>query len=204
MSFFSTLLEQIASQRFSEWMAVLCAITYLLLATRANPWCWAFGIVSSAFWAYADFTLYKLFIDGGLQIFYIAMGFIGFFQWKYGGEGHSELPVTRLARKWHILILVAGIPLALVVGRLFDVFTSAESTYLNAFTTVFAVVTTFLAVRKKLENWIYWFIIDSLNVVLYWTQGGYLIALLFVAYLVIVVFGFFSWRGKLVIATNLD
>lgn len=199
MSFFSTLLEQIASQRFSEWMAVVCAIIYLLLATRANPWCWAFGIIGSAFWAYADFALYKLFIDGGLQIFYIAMGFIGFFQWKYGGEGHGELPVTRLAWKWHIPIWVAGIPLSLVVGRLFDVYTSAESTYLNAFTTVFAVITTFLAVRKKLENWIYWFIIDSLNVVLYWTQGGFLIALLFVAYLVIVVFGFFSWRRKVVV-----
>ncbi|MCB9284960.1 MAG: nicotinamide mononucleotide transporter [Lewinellaceae bacterium] len=199
MEFWISLANQIAAQRFSEWAAVIGAILYLLLAARNNPWCWVWGIISCIFWAYAAFALYGLYIDGALQIFYIFISIFGIYEWKYGGKDHQELPISRLTWKQHIWIWVGGLALSWVLGAFFAAYTSAAATYLDAFTTVFSVIITFMVIRKKIENWLYWFLIDSVYVYLYWSRGGFLIALLFVVYLVIVVFGYLSWRKKLLI-----
>jgi nicotinamide mononucleotide transporter len=190
------LLSQIATQHWSEWIAVSCAILYLVLAARGNPWCWALGMTGCAFWAYAAFEIYGLYIDGGLQLFYIGISFLGFYKWKYGGSGGEELPVSTLPLKYHIAIWIGGIALSLLVGAIFDSYTDATAPFLNAFPTVFSVLTTFMAIWKKLENWLYWLLIDTVYVYLYWSQGGYLFVLLFFIYLVMAVIGFLSWKKQ--------
>ena len=51
--------------------------------------------------------------------------------------------------------------------------------------------------RKVLENWIYWFVIDAVSIGLYVNRELYFTAALFVAYLVMIVFGYLSWRRSL-------
>ena len=51
----------------------------------------------------------------------------------------------------------------------------------------------FLKARKILENWLYWLLIDSVSIYLYLDRELYLTALLFAAYLVIVLFGYRQW-----------
>ncbi len=51
-----------------------------------------------------------------------------------------------------------------------------------------------MVARKVIENWLYWIVIDGVSVFLYLDRGMYLTAALFVAYVVIVVFGYFNWR----------
>jgi nicotinamide mononucleotide transporter len=51
--------------------------------------------------------------------------------------------------------------------------------------------------RKVLENWWYWFVIDAVSVVLYVSRDLYLTALLFIAYLVMIVFGYRAWRASM-------
>ena len=51
-----------------------------------------------------------------------------------------------------------------------------------------------MVARKILENWIYWFVIDSLSIYLYLQKDLYLFALLFLLYIIIVVFGYQKWR----------
>ena len=50
-----------------------------------------------------------------------------------------------------------------------------------------------MVARKVLENWLYWLVIDSVSIYLYLDRGLYLTALLFVAYLIIAVFGYRTW-----------
>ena len=57
-------------------------------------------------------------------------------------------------------------------------------------------ITTFLVVRKVLENWLYWIVIDGLALFVYIERGLYMTALLFALYLVIVVFGYLKWRQE--------
>ena len=54
-----------------------------------------------------------------------------------------------------------------------------------------------MVARKVLQNWHYWFVIDSVSVYLYASQGLWLTAVLFLFYLVLVVIGFRQWRASL-------
>ncbi|MBO6566871.1 MAG: nicotinamide mononucleotide transporter, partial [Pseudomonadales bacterium] len=65
--------------------------------------------------------------------------------------------------------------------------------YVDSFTTWGAIVTTFMVARKILENWIYWLVIDSVSIYLYLDRALYFTAILFMAYLVIIFFGFRAW-----------
>jgi nicotinamide mononucleotide transporter len=53
-----------------------------------------------------------------------------------------------------------------------------------------------MVARKILENWVYWFVIDSLSVYLYLARGLELTAALFMLYLVLIVIGFWQWRKE--------
>ena len=57
-----------------------------------------------------------------------------------------------------------------------------------------AVVTTYMVTQKILENWFYWFVIDTASIVLYFQREFYFTALLFVIYLLIIVVGYRQWR----------
>jgi hypothetical protein len=47
---------------------------------------------------------------------------------------------------------------------------------------------------KILENWLYWLVIDSSSVYLYWQRELYLYVALFAVYLVLVVVGLVRWH----------
>lgn len=190
----SIISEQIAGQTIFDWGSVIGALIYLILISRENPLGWFFGIIGCAFWAYAAFYQYQLYIDSGLQVFYILISFWGIYKWLYGGADKSELPISQLKWSEHAFIIGIGTVLSIVTGWLFSNYTEAAAPYWDAFTTVFSVITTIMVIFKKIDNWIYWFLIDSVYVVLYWSRGGYLFALLFIIYLIIVVRGYFNWK----------
>ena len=49
---------------------------------------------------------------------------------------------------------------------------------MDAFTTIFSIIATFFLVRRKLDNWMYWVMIDAVYVYLYASRGAFLFALL--------------------------
>ena len=69
--------------------------------------------------------------------------------------------------------------------------------YIDSFTTWAAIVTTWMVAKKIIQNWHYWFVIDSVSVYLYVSRGLWLTALLFVLYLVLIVIGYRAWRKSM-------
>jgi nicotinamide mononucleotide transporter len=94
----------------------------------------------------------------------------------------------------HVQLLLLMLGLAFTSGTLLREYTSAAWPFVDSFTTWASVITTVLVVRKVLENWLYWLLIDSISLYLYIDRGLHLTALLFAGYLVIVVFGYMHWR----------
>ena len=64
-----------------EIIAVILAIVYLLLAVKQNIWCWLAWILSSCLYCYIMYSV-GLYMESGLQVFYIVMGIYGWSQWK--------------------------------------------------------------------------------------------------------------------------
>ena len=179
-----------------EAIAVLLAITYLVLAIRQNIWCWAAAAVSTSIYLFIMFEA-KLYMESVLQLFYLAMAAYGWYQWRRHGRNSKELQVTTWPLSYHVFAIGSVLLLVFVSGHLLSQYTDAALPHVDSFTTWGAVIATYMVARKVLENWVYWFVIDAVSVGLYLNRGLLLTALLFVFYLVLIILGYRSWRASM-------
>jgi nicotinamide mononucleotide transporter len=194
MQYLELMLAEAATLSWIDWVATITALLYVVLAARQNSWCWMWGMISCSLWAYASFTFYQLYLDALLQIFYVVMAVVGWYQWKRGGTAGRERPITRLPFRAHLIYLSSGILAAILFGYLFEAYTPAAATHLDALTTIFSILATFMLVQKRLDNWAYWVVIDLLYMGLYASRGAYLFALLMLVYTLIAARAWWNWR----------
>lgn len=206
--FFESILETLQEISLVEIGAVITSIAYAWLASKNNIWCWFFGILSPILTMYALYFYFQLYAEVYLQVYYISMAIYGFYTWRYGEQNKEVMDqdldkannhgkaIEMWSIKKHLLFIVSGIILTFILGTLLKNYTEAASTYLDSFTTIFAILATFMTARRILENWIYWIVIDSISIFLYYDRGGYLFALLFFVYTLIALYGFIHWRKE--------
>lgn len=189
-------ITEAAAMSGMEIVAVAFAIAYLLLAIRQNILCWVAAIASSGIYVALMYAA-GLYMESVLQFFYIGMAFYGWFSWQHGEGVQQELTVTSWPLAFHVLPLSLIAVLTVLSGYLLESYSNAVFPYLDSFTTWSAVITTWMVARKVLQNWHYWFVIDSISVYLYISRGLLLTALLFSCYLVMIIFGYRAWRQSM-------
>lgn len=192
-----TLLEQILAAGPLDWLALTTSLVYVVLAARSNNWCWLFAAVSTAVWAYQSYFEYHLVSDALLQVFYFIMAGVGLWRWQSNTATEEVAPVQRMSVAEHVMTLGGGLLGGLALGYFFSSTMSAAATYPDAITTVFSIITTFLLIGRRLENWLYWIIIDLAYVWIYQSTGAALFALMMVINVVIAAYGFVSWQKSL-------
>ena len=204
----STILESISALGWIEGAAVLLALAYVILAAAENIWCWPAAFISTSLYLYLCLVA-DLWAESGLQLFYIFMAVVGWWQWKKKkhqnlvpehetGRPVSDkgtLPIIRWPLHWHIVIIIVNTLLTLLIGWLLARYSTAANPYLDSFTTIFSLFTTWMVTRKVLENWLYWVIIDAASIFLYASREVFsLTPYLYALYTIIAVAGYFRWR----------
>lgn len=174
-----------------ELAAVVFGIAYLVLAVRQQVWCWPAALI----WATLSLILVyqaQLYMQALLQVFYFALGIYGWVQWCSGGAEAAGVKIHRWRARQHFAAIATIAVLSLAFGYLVS-YSQAGMPFLDSLSGVASIVTTYMVAKKVLENWLYWFVIDTVNAYLYLQQGLALYALLFVFYLVLIVIGFRTW-----------
>jgi nicotinamide mononucleotide transporter len=121
----------------------------------------------------------------------------GWYEWLYGGEKRTELPVRRTPRRaWFPLMSVAVVG-SIVVSLLMLRFTDNPAPWVDASILVFSLVTQLMTARKWLENWTLWIVINLISIVLYVKRGLYPTAVLYVVLLLLAFDGYRKWRRSL-------
>ncbi len=180
-----------------ENLAVVLAIAYLLLAMRENILCWVAALLSTAIYTVVFWNV-SLVMESALNVFYMGMAVYGWMQWNRAREDDG-VEIHTWAWLTHIRVIAAILVLTAVVGSLISG-TGAARPYVDSFTTVASVITTFMVARKVLENWLYWIVIDAVSIWLYLDRGLESTAGLFALYVVLAVVGYFQWRARVGIA----
>ncbi|MEL7219993.1 MAG: nicotinamide riboside transporter PnuC [Bacteroidota bacterium] len=197
-------IQDLQSLGLLDWVVTLTALIYVVLSARNNPLCWVFGIISCALWAYASYAYYDLYADALLQVFYVVMGFVGLYNWQNGRAKQEDtldsplpetksLPINRASVQQHVIYITIGLTSGLLLGYAFKD-TAAAATYYDALTTSFSIIATIMLVRRNIENWLYWIIIDLAYAGLYYSRGAILFAVLMIIYVVIAFFAYWHWR----------
>lgn len=177
-----------------EWFAVASSVLYVILITYKVLAAWIFAALSSLLYIYLCYSN-RLYLESILQVFYFAMAIYGWFMWTSDDET-KDVTVIQWPLKYHLYNVMISGALMLLFGYIFDKYSNQANPYLDAFTTIFSLMATFMVAKKVLENWIYWIIIDAFSVYLFASRGLYMTSVLFILYTLIAVFGYFQWKKQ--------
>jgi nicotinamide mononucleotide transporter len=183
-----------ALQQMSPWeiAAALMGVAYILLAAKESQWCWPFAFFSTLVYTVL-FWEGQLPMQALLNFYYMGMAIYGFWLWHKHGKQTDTLQISRWPLLWHIGFIAVGIVISALVSTYLQKTGQSQSPVLDAYTTVFSVMNTWLIARKVLENWLYWAVIDGAATLLYIQTGYYATAALFVLNTILAIVGFISW-----------
>ena len=173
--------------------AVISGILYIILAAKENVWCWLAASISVCLYMYINYDL-GYYSQAVLQIFYLFMAIYGYVMWnKLDPERIKEW-----SAKKHLFIIFIGAIITFIIGFILTEYVEdSEQPILDSLTTVFSVFACYMVAKKVLGNWLYWIVIDSLIIYLYYIQGEFILALQFLVYIIIAVYGYFSWIQRM-------
>ena len=181
---------------YIELLALIFGVVSVWFNTQEIVWGWPTGIIGTVLSGILFWEV-KLYSDLILHVFYVILGFYGWYEWLYGGRNQQELKVSLLSKKRLLLLLVLGLLGLGGFGYFFDQFSDADLPYWDAFTTSFSFVGTYMLARKKLENWLLWIMVDTVATGIYLYKELYLLSLLYFLYLGLATYGFVNWRKSM-------
>ena len=175
----------------AELAAVAFGVAYILLAIREHRACWIAGGISTAIYAVV-FQKAGLPMQSALQVLYVAMSAYGWFAWR------KDSPDTVPPRSWPVsrhLLAMAGVGLATAVSApLAAHYALAAAPVADSLGTWASVVATWLLARRIIDTWYWWVVIDVGLAALFATQGLAMTAALYLAFALLAVAGWKSWR----------
>jgi nicotinamide mononucleotide transporter len=181
----------------TTWAEVLGFATGLVtvwLVVRQHIANWPIGILNVLLLMLVFWTA-GLYADAGLQIVYVVLGFYGWWSWRFGGEHRTRLAVRRTtAAEWGLLA-GAGVVLTGGLWLFLTTYTGSTVPLADAVTTALSLLATYGQSRKLVESWWLWITADLIYIPLYGYKDLWLTAILYVAFLILCVFGLRAWRA---------
>lgn len=186
------LIADLKDSSYIELSAVTALVIYVYFATRQKLATWFFGLIGVSLFFIINYKA-QLYAQLPLGALYFLMNFYGWYEWKFGGKNRSFLPVSRTSFNIWMVLLILGSLGTLLIGYILMEFSDSDVPFWDGGTTAFSFVGTWMLARKKLENWVLWFFVDSIYIGLYLYKSLALSALLYFIYVIFSVVGFIKW-----------
>lgn len=180
---------------WDEPVGLVLGLVIVACLIRQNLWAWPLGVA----YVLVSVTVLleaRLYANLALHVLgFLPMNLYGWYYWLFGKAPADEaLPVTRSSPAQNALMLAICIAGTAVLGTGFALLTDAALPYWDNALFVGSLVAMWLTARKKIENWIFWFVIDVVSVGVYWLQGLPWYAGLYFVYIAMAVAGWRSWK----------
>jgi nicotinamide mononucleotide transporter len=189
-----------------EFWATVSGAVAVWLSMRENVWSWVVGILNVIL-AFIMFFQIQLYPDVFLQIFFFVTNIIGFYFWKYPKESlansKNELKITTLDLRQitslAVLVVICTALMGTFSKNLHQFFPNMFSLpsafpYMDSFTTVASIAATFLLMKKKIEAWSMWLIIDVISTYMYFVKGIKIYSILYLVFCGIALAAALEWR----------
>ena len=184
-----------------DWKSLLAALTgvwCVILTGKGKRSSFLFGTVNVIFYAIVSFQA-KYYGEVMLNaLYYFPMNFVGWFAWKKhmddtSGEVVKERLTAGKSAVMYALTAVAIFGYGLVLKAL-----GGNLPFTDSMSTVVSVVAQILSVKRLMEQWVLWIVVDVVTVVMWavhFAQGGEEIATLAMwsIYLINAVIMFLRW-----------
>ncbi len=164
----------------------------ILLAGRNSIHTWWTGIVGCTLFGVL-FYQSNLYADVALQLFFVVSSVIGWRQWLKGDHGR-ELAVAPANYRQLAWTIPTGVAATAAYGALLYYFTNAYAPFVDSAVLVFSIIAQLLLMQRRIENWPFWLLVNSIAVPLYASRGLYLTAFLYGCYWINALVSWVWWR----------
>lgn len=184
-------------------LSATCGILYTMFAGKGKIFCYFFGILGSAFYIYLSLTN-KLFGNLSLYLFYyLPMEILGIFKWKDNLKKSTlEIKKTSLSNKERLLISVIILVLIIILNY-FLTCAGGKTPLLDSITTILSVAGMYLTVKRCIEQWFLWFIVNLTEVIIWINvlatgEKVYATVIMWLFYLILSVYFFIRWKKEMI------
>jgi nicotinamide mononucleotide transporter len=151
-------------------VSAICGISYTILAGKGKISCYIFGLAGTLCYAYISFKNQLL---GNLFLYlcyYLPMQILGIFRWsKHMKKDSQEIVKIKLSNKDRILYITSAIFFT-VICYLVLIKYNDTNPVLDAITSIFSVFGLILTVKRCVEQWYVWFVVNGLSTIM-WIQA---------------------------------
>ncbi len=167
-----------------------------ILAGKGKISCYIIGLLGVLCYSYLAF---KNALWGTLSLqllYYLPMEFVGIFAWKnHLKKDTKEVKKTSLSKKEQILTAVFATLASVILGFILMYFKD-KFPFPDAFVTILPIIAFYLTVKRCIEQWIVWTIVNAINIIMWlviFQSGGNTLAT-FLTWVIYFCFGLYFWR----------
>ena len=164
----------------------------ILLAGRNNVHTWWTGVVGCTLFGLL-FAQNRLYADVALQIFYVATSLLGWWKWLHGQHG-EPLAVSHAGPASLVRIAALGVGASAVYGAMLHHFTSAYAPFPDSAVLVFSVIGQVLMMQRRVENWVFWLLVNTIATPLYYGRGLELTGVLYAGFWINALVSWRTWH----------
>lgn len=183
-------------------ISAICGISYTILAGKGKISCYFFGLCGTLCYAFLSF---KNNLFGNLclyLLYYFPMQMFGIFKWKqHLKKDCQEIVKTKLSTKerfvYYSLSLILSVVLYFILKYFHD-----QSPMIDAVTSVFSIVGLLLTVKRCIEQWHVWFVVNGLSTIMWinaYLHGSNCFAtvIMWATYFVLSIYFLHCWRKEI-------
>lgn len=181
-----------------EWVGGAVGIIVVYCLIREQVFAWPLGVLYVLISIAVPFEA-RLYSNLVLHVCaFLPLNLYGWYAWLAGREGSDKMPITRTSWKLIVGLLVACAVGVLLLPYFYSLFVDdyedkAALVVVDNTVLMLSLTAMWLTARKKIENWIFWFVVNILSVGMYVAQDVYPYAVLYAAYLGMAVWGYVRW-----------
>jgi nicotinamide mononucleotide transporter len=164
----------------------------ILLAGRNNVHTWWTGVVGCALFGVL-FAGNRLYADVALQVFFVVTSLVGWWKWLRGRQG-EPLPVTHASPASLLWIVPLGLGATAAYGAMLHHFTNAYAPFPDSAVLVFSIIGQVLMMQRRVENWGFWLLVNTIATPLYFSRGLHLTAVLYAGFWINALVSWRSWH----------
>ncbi len=172
-----------------ELAANLLVASSIWLAARNSALTWWATIAGCALFGVLCYQ-HQLYADVVLQLFFIAAAVWGLFSW----HSAQNLPIRQLSGRYLLPYLAAALTIAALYGALLHFWTDAYAPFWDSLVLTLSVLAQLLLIRRYLQNWWCWLLVNSIAIPLYYHRGLELTAAFYALYWLNAAYGLWQWR----------
>lgn len=183
-------------------ISAICGITYTFMAGKGRVSCYLFGLTGSGFYCWLAFINA---LWGNLLLYacyYIPMQILGFWRWsKHVNSKTNEIVKIKLTKQENSVLCITTIlitAITIIILRLMN----SSNPFIDGITTVFSVAGMYLTVRRAIEQWVVWMIVNFLSALMWINiilQGekAYATVIMWITYFVFAIYFYMRWKKEI-------